>query len=302
MKRLQQYLQTCWWRFKNANSLQYISWSTIRRIGQSRILALTIIVPFLGSLLLFNQYVVDLLTISPNLVQRWFHIADANPSETAQRITFARLYYVYFGLSLLGMGSALFALFCPLDVKSYASPIEYIREEAPLLSPARIELMIPTIAYQFSHWLGDEPNTERGLLQRLGEPHDFISLFSMILSEAYRKLPHDDQGEIDPEGDLEQDHPYEDFRGRPDPPKIAYTIHSGARIQEGFVQSLFEILTGTFYRNDIMTLHYMSQDHSKPLVRLIVSGFYAAGFILLLIPTAITFLRLISYLLFSSQN
>ena len=93
-----------------------IPWSAIRRIGQSRLLSLTIIVPFLGSVILFNQVVVDLLILSPELVRRWFHL-DGQTEQAihaiAHNLTLSRLYYVYFGLSFLGFGSSLFALFCP---------------------------------------------------------------------------------------------------------------------------------------------------------------------------------------------
>ncbi len=51
----------------NARPIAMLPWSSIRRIGQSRLLSLTIVVPFLGSLLLFNQHVVELLTLSPDL-------------------------------------------------------------------------------------------------------------------------------------------------------------------------------------------------------------------------------------------
>jgi hypothetical protein len=42
-------------RFAPAHPIARVPWSAIRRIGQSRLLTLTIVIPFLGSLLLFNQ-------------------------------------------------------------------------------------------------------------------------------------------------------------------------------------------------------------------------------------------------------
>ena len=64
-----------WWvlhghRVQDLHPAAKVPWSSIRRVGQSRLLALTIVVPFLGSLLLFNQYVVDLFTLSPDVVKR----------------------------------------------------------------------------------------------------------------------------------------------------------------------------------------------------------------------------------------
>src|SRR4051794_6374822 len=115
-RTLWQRFQEWWWNVRNSHAVSKIPWSAIRRIGQSRLLALTIVVPFIGSLLLFNQGVVDVLTLSPELVRRWLHISAETSADAARKLTFARLYYVYFGLTFLGIGSALFVLFCPLDI------------------------------------------------------------------------------------------------------------------------------------------------------------------------------------------
>ena len=258
-------------------------------------------VPFLGSLLLFNQHVVDFLTLSPKLIGRWLHLSAADSSEAARKVTLTRLYYVYFGLSLLGMGSALFSLFCPLSIKNYASPIDYINGEASLLSSARIKIMLPDITYQYSYWLGDLVNQVPGLLVRWGQPLDFFNLFTIVFNDAYLTMPaeeHVEQEELDPEGNLDRNHPYEDFRGRPDAAKIAHTFHSGARIQEGFVHEIEKILSGTAFRNDVMTLQYMADDHSKPATRIIVFCFYVSGFALLFVPTALTFGSLLKHIFF----
>jgi hypothetical protein len=99
-----------------------------------RLLSLTIVVPFLGSLLLFNQHIVEILTLSPDLISRWMNISIANSEDVARQVTLTRLYYVYFGLTFLGFGSAFFALFCPLIVKSYASAIECVQAESALVT------------------------------------------------------------------------------------------------------------------------------------------------------------------------
>lgn len=80
----------------NSHPIANLPWSAIRRIGQSRLLALTIVVPFLGSLLLFNQHVVELLTLSPELVRRWMNHTASGAEDAARQITLSRLYYVYF--------------------------------------------------------------------------------------------------------------------------------------------------------------------------------------------------------------
>jgi len=284
-----------WWGVRNSHAISKIPWSAIRRIGQSRLLALTIVVPFLGSLLLFNQAVVDVLTLSPELVRRWFHLTVSDSADAARKLTLARLYYVYFGLTFLGVGSALFVLFCPLDIKNYSTAIEYQTIEGPLVSKPKMTLIFPFVAYEYSRWMGDEVNRDSlGFMRGLGQPDDFHVLFSAVITEMYASLPNDDVPD-DTREDVEGDdngHPYEDFRHRPDPSKIAHVIHSGARIQMGFVDSLEDAAIKEQFRNDVLTLHYMALDHTKPFLRLFIAAFYGVGFGLLLIPTIQTFFTL----------
>ncbi|MBN8991874.1 MAG: hypothetical protein J0H42_26840 [Rhizobiales bacterium] len=260
-------------------------------------LALTIVVPFLGSLLLFNQAVVDVLTLSPELVRRWFHLTVESSTDAARKLTLVRLYYVYFGLTFLGVGSALFVLFCPLDIKNYSTAIEYQTTEAPLVSKPKMTLIFPFIAYEYSKWMGDEEYRESfGMMRGLGQPDDFHVLFSAVISDMYGSISRDEVSDEtrdrvgdDPEANS---HPFEDFRHRPDPSKIAHVIHSGARILMGFIDSLEELAVTEKFRNDVLTLHYMALDHTKPLLRLVIAAFYGLGFSLLLIPTVQTFLTL----------
>jgi hypothetical protein len=259
-------------------------------------LALTIIVPFLGSLLLFNQSVVDLLTLSPELVRRWVHLSSNEMTEAARKLTLSRLYYVYFGLTFLGIGSALFVLFCPLDIKNYSTPIEYQTTEGTLVSKPRMTLILPFVAFQYNRWMGDEIyHGNIGFIRSLGVPDDFQVLFSAVLSAMYLKARGDALEEIrdDMEGGPDGNgHPYEDFRHRPDPSKIARVFHFGRRIEMGFVDSLENEAVKEEFRNDALTLHYMALDHTKPYLRVIIAAFYGVGFGLLLIPTAQTFLTL----------
>ena len=75
------------------------------------------------------------------------------------------------------------------------------------------------------------------------------------------------------EGD-DNGHPYEDFRHRPDPSKIARVFHFGRRIEMGFVDSLESEAVKEEFRNDVLTLHYMALDHTKPYLRVIIAAFY----------------------------
>jgi hypothetical protein len=279
-----------------SHPLARIPWSAIRRIGQSRLLKLTIIVPFLGSLLLFNERVVDLLTLSTDVVGRWLPVGIDDPKAEARGLTLTRLYYLYFGGTFLGIGSALFALLCPLDIKTYGSPREHIEAEGPLVTSARMGLMVTTIVQEFENWFDDEYPGYSKTVRTLGEPGDFESLFSQVITEVYVAIPDEQKpDDVGPKDDPEADFGgiYTDHRGRPHPRKIANSLYMGTTADQALAYQIQAIAIKEEYRRDFLTLQYLALDHSKPWARAIVTIFYCLGFFLLLLPTAFTFFRLL---------
>lgn len=73
--------------------------------------------------------------------------------------------------------------------------------------------------------------------------------------------------------------------------KILDRINNGIRAD----QALFYVLSsiGREFPADVMSLSYVFQNHSRPLVRMIISLVYFAGFALLSIPTLFTFVSVI---------
>lgn len=288
MRRIRHRLAILWFGFVNSRPISQIPWSAIRRIGQSRLLALTIVVPFLGSLLLFNQYVVSFLTFSPALVKHW-STGTFDTDAVAKALTFYRLYFTYFGLSFLGIGSALFALFCPIDIKQHASAREYLQAEEPLVTKARMGLVVPRVAQAYVFWFGEDD--EWSLATRLGLPEEFTSLCNQVMLELFQAAQSDHPEESiadvpDAEGD------FYDRTGAADGFKIAKIVAFSPRYFIGFTRTVQELATNEAHKTDVLTLHYMMTDHSRPWLRVLVAAFYTAGFATLLWPTGLTFLQL----------
>ncbi|KJC44806.1 hypothetical protein UP09_14220 [Bradyrhizobium sp. LTSP885] len=256
---------------------------------------MTIIVPFIGSLLLFNQHIVDLLTLSPDLVAHWMKLPEGTADVVARQITLSRLYYVYFGLTFLGFGSALFSLSCPQIVKDYASSTEYVQAENLITTTTRIALIVSQISISFTQWAGGEFSMMPGVIRRLGLPSDFMNLYSVAILEVFSELPEEFPSGDDPISNT--DHPFYDDEGRPNSDRIALALISGRRVVQGFVRALGKVAGTDKYRNDMLALHYLALDNTKPRLRVFVSFLYASGFILLSIPTVITFAQVSWHLL-----
>jgi hypothetical protein len=99
-----------------------LRWNTLRGVGNSRLVKLSSTFPFIGYAILFNQYVSEALKLSESLV----------PDLIATTTT--RLYFVYFGLMFLGLGSIGYQIFCPWINKKYEDSAEYAEAEHAITS------------------------------------------------------------------------------------------------------------------------------------------------------------------------
>ena len=98
-------------------------WHRLRALGNSTAAKLTILIPLVGYLVLFNDKVVTYLQLSERIF-----------GQSATAASLNKLLAIYVGLVCVALASAIFALCCPLEVKKYASAEEYIAGEEPFMS------------------------------------------------------------------------------------------------------------------------------------------------------------------------
>lgn len=103
-----------------------LSWRLLRSIGNSRAAKLTMLIPLVGYLVIFNHEIIDHLELTATIFG-----ASANA-------TLNKLVLIYFGLVCVAIASVIFAIWCPLEIKRYASPEEYVAGEEPFLSEKAI--------------------------------------------------------------------------------------------------------------------------------------------------------------------
>ncbi len=99
--------------------LDVFNWQTIRIIGGSVPAKASVIMPFLGYIIIFNRHVIEF--VSGSFVQ--LYNIDANKDKFLNN-----LYMLYFGLFAFGVASLLYQVFCHHSVKKYSDFQEFIRE------------------------------------------------------------------------------------------------------------------------------------------------------------------------------
>jgi hypothetical protein len=99
-------------------------WHRLSGIGNSTPAKLTIIIPLVGYLILFNDKLQAWLRLSSAIA------AVAAPANGVE----PRLLFIYFGLCLIALASFVFSCACPFEIKKYSSPESYIEGEEAYLS------------------------------------------------------------------------------------------------------------------------------------------------------------------------
>lgn len=102
---------------------RWLRWHRLRALGNSTAARLTILIPLIGYLVVFNDKVVAYLELSARIF-----------GQAAAAGSLDKLLTIYIGLVCVALASAIFALCCPLEVKKYASAEEYIAGEEPFMS------------------------------------------------------------------------------------------------------------------------------------------------------------------------
>jgi hypothetical protein len=111
-------------------------------------------VPVLGFLILFNHAVVDALAIAPEVLARLFGEKPSMPPSIATGLTLNRLYFLYYGLSLIGFASGIYYLRCPNLLKRYSDLNEYIEKESELATGRITEIIVDELVQALKYRVG----------------------------------------------------------------------------------------------------------------------------------------------------
>ena len=269
-------------------------WSVLRTLGSSRILAFSVFVPFLGFLILFNQQIVDWLLLSPLFVGRTSGNLGEATIEATREATLNRLYIAYFGLSLLGIGSFLFSIFCPGEIKELNSASEYISYEKPLVSQPRLSLLVATVAVDYWSNLIN-PSKLRTAPKSWSYPAEIAALFQVTFVQIAESLRVHDEETKSSVHESSNHFGIWNARAEVQLDTVVDLLVNVRRYNRAFYEEFVRSSQG--YEIDLLTLRYMVLDCSRPLARALIATLYFLGFGILLYPTVTTFVQILTSLI-----
>lgn len=148
------------------------TWSALRAIGNSPAAKASILIPFLGYLILFNKWLVDALA---------YRCIDYPCKE---QVLFPNLYYLYFGLTIFGLGSFLYQVRCDSRIKQFSNIDHYVLSVRDITTNVELERH----QLEADQLEGDLEATSDFLAAQLADPNLNSSIKLDILMRHYRAL------------------------------------------------------------------------------------------------------------------
>lgn len=245
-------------------------WSSLRSIGRSRVVSFTIITPFVGWLILLNSEFVRFVTLTSALFKK----AEQN-GVAATVFTESSLLFTYMGLVCIGLGSLLYTIACPVTIKSHDSERDYVASESDRVTQIYLNYISGVVATRYCAAMAYYDFSER---------RSYLRLWEMLLNSMYS-------------GNVLNNDVLHDFVTPMDTLKIDEFTEQIASDRRGF-RALVETFRGALTKRklDMLTIFYLSEDVNLPSARLVTAVLYVFGFLLLVVPTARTFVLIIGRL------
>ena len=250
-------------------------WSTLAKIGRSPLIKLTLLVPFVGTLLAFSDGVANILALA-DFFQKDADIEDGNA------FIYTNLYFSYFGLCSLALGSLLFLVFCPREISDEPNETNFVTNSAtsdtPTLAKASFRAVLE-IHFKSRHDLERPdfhmPNPEY--------PDDLEGDFHNLMEELYSKYTEEEDpseaGSDFPEVMLPTG--YLDFTD------LARMLYENQRVVWPITLPFFALVPD--FARDISFVKFRSLEYTRYAVRCYIALFYSIGFVLISLPTLRTF-------------
>lgn len=138
-------IRICYNKFNNKSiiedpmrNLEFINWLSIKALSNSQFAKLTIVVPIIGWILVYNDHFRQLLeniySIKISVELSW------------------KLHCFYLGLVFISISAVFFIFFCPYEIKNYISESDFITIESEILTKVSDDRLSKSINIEPITW------------------------------------------------------------------------------------------------------------------------------------------------------
>lgn len=285
-------LRSFYYSAKNArfaeNASLSVTWSVLARLGQNPMMRATVLIPFIGTLLIFNNKITEWLNISSRFAE---NIGFAGREEV---FTLSTLYFTYYGLCALGIGSIIYAISCPSVIQTNPDINNYVANAPAEDSPVRAKTMFWDILNIRDAYFNNNP-AENKLGQyapTLSLPDDVAGDLAILMDEMVR---HSEAiGDfISDSVDQDEFHKWHvGVSAEINTDMVIAELAARRRVNRPLYED-FDMIALSMGK-DLALVHFRMLDVSRFGARMVVGCFFVLGATLLFVPTVRTFFLLLS--------
>lgn len=247
------------------------TWTSLASIGESPLVRLTILVPFIGYFILYNDYALSFFSSS------FEYLRGGGIEQQAPSSALHRLNMLYFGLTALGIASFAYTVSAPRELVRHRTEGDYLQYMSVISTPAMLRRSI----YKTIDGYGLNAHSTEGMsLAKLGFPDR--------LRTAIWDLIRDASGLAKPARGFNPTISETGYPVYDDLFEILYFRNAATKLAVGEFEHVLH-----YVEKDVWQLEYIRKNHSVPMVRLLVLGFYIVGFALLFYPSVDLTVRLL---------
>lgn len=272
---------------------------------------LTVIIPLIGVILVFNESTAKSLALAPDFLM------DLGLG-TDNSFSFDTLYFTYFGLCALGFGSIVFSLACPSEIQTHQNQLEFVSSTPIGQSKNLAKSYLRYVVQAFAKAAEPQIAEKYPYPESLSYPNSLVSEMHGLLEELYQAADFDHSTDISSEeansevtenSEIKADQSHEDMpdfmnvmngAGYFDFSNFGIAMANEVRVNWAYTIPFYDEAPN--FPRDIAYIKYRTDDFSKFSARFLVMLFYTIGFSLLSIPTAQTFYFLSKTILISSLS
>ena len=262
-----------------------ISWSALSSIGTSRIARLTIIMPFVGYLIVFNSTFSEYFsTILP---------ADL-AHETDDLLTFLysrNLYFLYFGLLLFGGGVAVFNVAAPSQIRRFPAAESYIAAMHKIKTPNVVIGSFENIIGMYFTSLHGEERSPVFDARKIGFPSNVSDDLHRFVERLFLATEFSDE-DFEPVDDRLGSR-FWTGSGYLMTDEVLDVAYSGRRAERVLHRALLD--EAVAHPTDVFYLEHRALEYRRSAARIVVFLFYAMGSALLVFPSIITSILIVKF-------
>jgi len=263
-----------------------VTWSSLSGIGNSRLAQLTVLMPVIGYLVLFNSH-----------ISLWFDtvLTQRTATETPgiwETLFENNLVYLYLGLLIFGLAVTLFNIAVPRQIRRFPAIEDYIPSMVAIATKNVVIGSFLNVHQAFDGHLSEEEQSPMHGGQSVAFPNDMQESFFRLVDSTFRENivvaeEHDSW-------DVSISDRYFTGSGYLRTDVVLQDMKSGTRPSLSFRELM--LLGISKHPNDVFYLEHHMLDNSQPMLRALTFVMFAIGMILTAFPTFLTTMIVLSSL------